>query len=37
MKSERLGHHEATHALVLSVAGAMAILLITSFILLILY
>jgi hypothetical protein len=37
MKSERLGHHEATQALVLSVAGAMAILLITNFVLLIWY
>ena len=36
MKSESVGHHEATQALVLSVAGVM-ILLITSLILLILY
>jgi hypothetical protein len=37
MKSESLGHHEAMQALVLSLAGVMAILLITSLILLVLY
>jgi hypothetical protein len=37
MKTERFaGHHEATQALVLSVTGVMAILLIASLILLIL-
>jgi hypothetical protein len=37
MKTERVGHHAATQALVLSVAGVMAIMLGTSLILLILY
>ena len=37
MKTEKVGHHEATQALVLSVAGVMAIMLVTSLILLILY
>ena len=38
MKTERLaGHHEARDALVLSVAGVTAIMLIESLILLILY
>jgi len=36
MKTESVGHH-ATQALVLSVAGVMAIMLIASLILLILY
>jgi hypothetical protein len=37
MKSKRAGHHAATQALVLSVAGVMAIMLSASLILLILY
>ena len=37
MKTEKVGHHEATQALVLSVAGVMAIMLVASLILLILY
>ena len=37
MKSESVGHHAATQALVLSVAGVMAIVLIASLILLILH
>jgi hypothetical protein len=31
MKTENVGHHEATQALVLSVAGVMASMLIASF------
>jgi hypothetical protein len=37
MKSESVGHHAATQALVLSVAGVMAIVLIASLIILILH
>ncbi len=37
MKSESVGHHAATQALVLSVAGVTAIVLITSLIFLILH
>jgi hypothetical protein len=37
MKTERVGHHAAAQALVLSVAGVMAIMLSASLILLILY
>jgi hypothetical protein len=36
MKTESVGHHEATQALVLSVAGVMAVMLIASLIFLIL-
>jgi hypothetical protein len=37
MKTESVGHHAATQALVLSMAGVMAIMLVASLILLILY
>jgi len=37
MKTESVSHHAATQALVLSVAGVMAIMLIASLILMILY
>jgi hypothetical protein len=37
MKSETVGHHAATQAFVLSVAGIMAIIMIASLLLLILY
>ena len=36
MQTESVGHHEATQALVLSVAGVMAVMLIASLIFLIL-
>ena len=37
MKSESVGHHAATQALVLSVAGVTAIVLIANLLLMILY
>jgi hypothetical protein len=37
MKTESVGHHAATQALLLSVTGVLAIMLIASLILLILY
>jgi hypothetical protein len=37
MKTESVGHHAATQALVLSVAGVMAIMMIASLLLLIFY
>ena len=37
MKTENVGHHETTQALVFSVTGVMAIMLITNLILMILY
>jgi hypothetical protein len=37
MKTEKVGHHEATQALVLSVAGVMVIMLSAYLILIILY
>jgi hypothetical protein len=37
MKTEKVGHHEATQALVLSVAGVMVIMLAAYLILMILY